>query len=319
MPESKGALARIERALEAIGISERLAKIANSDLTSLLMNVYRARAAKIAAPALTKAWTDPFLAPSAIDPRAMLELDRTAFELAERFTPVELSPLAPLGMCSTLGPVDQNKIEVTARGREVTSDPSNALVLEIARKRSLDRASKARVDLVASQRVVRTPRVDRPGFTQHFRVLALASGGRARESSFFEAEALFDQLSFHLALLAHVKAEDVKLTLVDRTGHRLEALRTAVAEPLNARFDIAVECTTERASARTYYPTYSFVLEAQDRTGARFPIADGGSVDWLAKLLSDRKEHCVISGIGTQLLVDRFLPSRSRGDGSHAH
>ena len=53
---------------------------------------------------------------------------------AEQFEAVELSPLAPLGVCSVVGLASQNKIVSALRGTEVVSDPTNVLALECARR-----------------------------------------------------------------------------------------------------------------------------------------------------------------------------------------
>ena len=95
----------------------------------------------------------------------------------------------------------------------------------------------------------------------------------------------------------HVGARALKLTLVDRSGKKLDALREMAAP-----FAIEKVFTTEREGAQTYYPTISFTLEATIGDASIF-VADGGEVDWTARLLSDRKERCLISGIGTQRLL----------------
>jgi hypothetical protein len=50
---------------------------------------------------------------------------------------VELSPIAPLGTCSAVGPVSQNRIVSAMRSAEVVSDSTNALAVEAADRRLL--------------------------------------------------------------------------------------------------------------------------------------------------------------------------------------
>jgi hypothetical protein len=40
--------------------------------------------------------------------------------------------------------------------------------------------------------------------------------------------------------------------------------------------------------------------------GAELPLGDGGTFDWLARLLSSRRAVFVASGLGAQLVATRF-------------
>ncbi|WP_201022754.1 hypothetical protein, partial [Tepidimonas taiwanensis] len=82
--------------------------------------------------------------------------------------------MTPLGTCSTVATVDQNRVLSTVRGTEVVSDPTNALAVEAAVRRSVgDR--RRRIDLAAYQRVVRAQALDGPGLSAHFGLFALVS------------------------------------------------------------------------------------------------------------------------------------------------
>ena len=45
--------------------------------------------------------------------------------------------------------------------------------------------------------------------------------------------------------------------------------------------------------------------------GGLLPLIDGGMVDWVARLRSDRKEKCLVGAVGTELLV-RLWPTTGR-------
>ena len=47
-------------------------------------------------------------------------------------------------------------------------------------------------------------------------------------------------------------------------------------------------------------------LTATDREGDAVGLADGGRTDWTQRLLSNRKERLLTSGIGLGLLAERF-------------
>src|SRR5690606_7538490 len=119
---------------------------------------------------------DRFVCPAIVDPRVQLEIDRELFAAAEGFEAIELSPLAPLGVCSVVALTSQNRIVSTMRGTEIVSDPTNVLALESARR--LRTAPTQTVKLATSHRCVRAQPVPKQsGFTAHFRIFCLTSAG----------------------------------------------------------------------------------------------------------------------------------------------
>jgi len=158
-------------------VREALASgLAPSELWSLLLGVLESRARARTPANLREQWKqDRFVQPCAIDQRALLELDRHLFTAAADFQAIELSPVAPLGVCLSMAPASQNKIVSTARGTEVVSDPTNVLALECA-SRLAD--STAPVRLATSHRCTRAQAVPKlPGFAAHFRMFCLATAG----------------------------------------------------------------------------------------------------------------------------------------------
>lgn len=57
-----------------------------------------------------------------------------------------------------------------------------------------------------------------------------------------------------------------------------------------------------------YYPHLCFHIFACKRDGKTVQLGDGGAVDWLAKLLGNRREAMVTSGIGSELIQKLFNP-----------
>lgn len=313
-------VARIEQRLGLPGLSDRLAReLSPTQLQSLMLAVYR-RVARERRPAtvLERFGDDAFVRPCPVAPARLLELDQLAFERAAAagFVPVELSPLAPLSTCTSVAPVDPNNVVSTIRNTEVASDATNVLALECALRRRSWRptapGSDEVVRLCASHRVVRAQRFDIPGFTQHFRLLALASAGRDRGALRFELEALREHLGVHLSLLVALRERGhrigrIAVRLIDRSGRHHEVLRAQVAARLPDELgDVPVQIVAEREGAREYYPGISFMIDAEDPEGIVLPVADGGVTDWTAQLLSNRKERLMISGLGTELLCARF-------------
>jgi len=192
-------VARIVSELGTPGLVEALSReLPASDLQSLLMEVYRERAAELGAADLMRKAGQGLVAPCKVDARLLNHFDRVAFQLAEGFEAVELAPAGPLGLSHVLGGIDQNNVLTTIRGVEVLGDSTSALALECARRRKAD--GQAIVRLCASHRTVRLQPFDVPGYSPHFRLFAMVSAGRDTGSHRFEIQQLTEHIRFYLRL-----------------------------------------------------------------------------------------------------------------------
>src|SRR4029434_1523291 len=102
-----------------------------------------------------------FVQPAIVDQRSLIEVDGHLLGAAPAFESIELSPVAPLGVCTIMGHASQNKVLSALRGTEVVSDPTNVLALECARRLRRDRATIVR--LATSHRCVRAPGLPKCG------------------------------------------------------------------------------------------------------------------------------------------------------------
>jgi RimJ/RimL family protein N-acetyltransferase len=325
---------RIETQTGLPGLFTALAeRLAPSDLQSLLLGTYKLRAARTACKDLLRRFeTHRALAVSPIDPRLMAEFDRAAYEAADGFEAVDLSPVAPLGLNRVLGGIDQDNVLTTVRNTELLGDPTTALALVCAARRRPHEARRGVLRVCASHRVTRLQPFDHPGFTVHFRLFALVSSGRGlgldelREHARFYLR-LFRLLggcgfSFRKPL---VEFSDLRLTeqaLAER-GVRPEEVRESVrahlvggSERFLAERGIALEdrpmegmpefpeaefrFSLSRLEGLGYYRGPCLRISPMAPDGARHPIVDGGVTDWTGRLLEDRKECCVTTGIGTE-------------------
>jgi hypothetical protein len=321
----------VERILRDSGNDELLEilaeRLAPTDLQSLLMEVYRRRAGRQTAATLLEQYQrNRFVRPSPVPPRVLLEFDRLAFSLAApAFEPIELGPVCPLGTNSAVAPVDQHWSVATVRNTEVVSDATNVLALECAvRRRALLQSAAGtteRVRLCTSHRLLRPQRVDRPGFFAHFRLFGLCTAGRDEGSYRFEIASLVEQIGFYLELMA-VSGEigcpmrQPRVALTDWTGgtHR-EKLRVDVIEALAERFPgAALDFYPTREMGRGYYEGVCFKIYARDAAGVEQELTDGGFTPWTQRLMSNRKERLLISGIGTERVCSLFR-SGDAGDG----
>ena len=172
--------------------------LAASDLQSLLLHVYQARAAALRPVDLMRKAGQGLVAPSHAPARLLNQFDGVAFDMAEGFDGVELAPAGPLGLSHVLGGIDQNNVLTTIRGVEVLGDSTSALALECSRRRKA--GSGAVVRLCASHRVVRLQPFDVPGYSPHFRLFALVSAGPDTGSNAFEIQHLTEHIRFYLRL-----------------------------------------------------------------------------------------------------------------------
>jgi hypothetical protein len=288
---------------------ERLAtELTGSELQSLLLEVLQRRARRRVPRELVSQYeSDSFCAPAAVDQRTSVAIDQHLLAAAESFEAVELSPVAPLGACSALGLTDQNRVLSALRATEVVSDPTNVLALECARRlRARPRAagSPAAVHLVTSQRVLRAQPVPKlPGYAQHFRMLALASGGTESKDHAFSVE----------TLLLHIRTALACLDRLEQHGYgfgerSVDVLATEQRRAVGARVLAGLGALGRSLPLEhRYYSAglrYQIWVTAPD--GARLPLIDGGAFDWLAQLTSNRRAVFVATGLGAQLIALRF-------------
>jgi hypothetical protein len=288
-----------------------------TDLQTLLMTVARARARKVTAARVMQRWSqDRFVRPSSCDPRLLARLEARLWDLLpDRFAGVDLSPLAPLGTCSALAPVDQHRIVSTVRGTEVLSDPTNALAIEAAARRREQGGVQGRVDLAACHRVVRA-QTFAAGNAAHFRLFALVSSARDRGSGRIQAELLIDHISFWQRALAELLPGAATRITVTVFGHQVlaERLRDTIQPAVSAGGPastgpgpVPVVEDPARTHGAGYYSAAAIGLRA-DADGRTVDVGDGGLTTWTAQLLGDAKECCLVSCAATERLTALARP-----------
>lgn len=274
-----------------------------NELWSLLLAVLEARAARRTPAMVRQQWeNDRFVQPCAIDQRTLNHLDSHLLAAASEFEALELSPVAPLGACSSVALTSQNRIVSTARGTEVVSDPTNVLALECARR--LRAAPDAVVKLATSHRCLRAqPVPKRPGFAQHFRMFCLASAGHEQKDHAFLTGALLEHIRTHIAALDRLEQNgyrfpDRNLRLL-ATPERMHVARR-IADAITGAPVVVTRLE------HSYYDGVRFMLEVSTPPGDVVPFIDGGAFDWLRKLLANDRMVFVASGMGSQIAAYLF-------------
>jgi len=370
-------LARIAREVGQPNLPRILVdELAPSDVTSLLLGVFEGRANRLEVPDLLSADRDLFQ-PSAIDQRVLHQFDALAFQAAEEFEAVELSPVCPLGIHHVLAQVHQNNVLTALRNSEILADPTVSQALECVRRRRAFRSGRQigqEVKLCGSHRLIRMQPFDVPGFRPHFRLFSLVSAGRDTGSDAFETSALYSHLCVYLRLIRalecigfrferiSVEISDTEIVnrLVESAGLNLDEIRARVKahalgsakellrergvifpdsvedpekelgnlaskypisiamarlqrvqeqvlKPLQLEFPhVEFRIDLSRLEGLSYYAGLCMKLSASNREGLRLPLADGGITNWTQRLLSDRKERLLTSGIGTESVCGQY-------------
>ncbi len=287
-------LDRIERAAGVPGLAETLGSMPAADLRSLMLEVNRRQAARVKpAQVLAQYRRDRFTGAATQDPAAFAAFDLQAFSVlrAKGYTPIELSPVCPLGTVSAVSPVGQNRVLTTERGTEVTADATNVLALESAVRRS----GRSWVKLCASHRLLRTQPFP-AGWSQHFRLLALTIAGRDEGSFRFETSSLRSHFEAIATLLP-----GCHIYLTDLDNHK-SALETRVITPLRDIVPITFDDT--RTRGRGYYTDTCFDIHLNGTS-----IGDGGFVPWTRHLLGNNKERLLTAGLGVEMILTHRSPS----------
>ncbi|HWU18266.1 MAG TPA: hypothetical protein VN155_11335 [Devosia sp.] len=305
--------ALLDRIVAASGVPDLVdilaARLSPTDLQSLLLEVYdRRSSARSPADLLADYEKSRFFGAASLTPADAAEWDAVLSTSAGDCQFLTLSPMAPLGACAVVAPVGQSWSVPTVRTGEVVSDATNVLAIEAAllRRAAAKRDPKSQeiVHLATTHRVVRPQAYAKPGLLAHFALSAMVSAGRDRGSLGFEAAALHAQIGAWLTAYRRYFGPKLRLGIsytLPRPGNpdaRLEALR-ALAEAHNAEL---IE-DAERSAANGYYAGFCFHLLGGWPDGELRQLADGGMVDWTAKLLGNAKERLLISGCGVEGLV----------------
>jgi hypothetical protein len=272
-------------------------------LWSLLLGVADERAKSRSSADLQRQWqNDRFVAPAYVDQRKQLAMDSHLLAVASDFEALELSPLAPLGVCSAIAPTSQNRVVSTMRGTEVVSDPTNVLALESARRLRLD--SAATVKLATSHRCVRAQSLpNRPGMAAHFKLFCITTAGHETNDHNFLVNAFVEHLRFHLNAFERLNQHGyrlhhptVQLSVASSRAHLVARITAAFP---NVTFE-------QQLLTQDYYHGIRFTISARSPTGEDIALSDGGAFNWLEKLTANRKMVFVASAIGSQRAAALF-------------
>jgi hypothetical protein len=282
-------------------------RLSGSELSSLMLAVYERKTEQMQpAELLTQYRGNRLVQPSVIDMIGLLESE-LAFLRYQRdrgFTPLKLSPVAMLGSCSVVAPVNQDKVVSAVRNTEIVADATNSVALHVADLRKQGETGVLR--FCTTHRHVRAQRFAGKQYLPHFAIGCMVTAGRDTGSFGFECDGVAEHVGMYIDWLREEYGFEEFGIILKRRGGYDDRLLPVVEEGLHERCK-GVDVRTEELPAENgYYQGVQWKLTIF-RDGREREIADGGLVDWSQRLLGNRKERMLISGVGLEWL---FLMKR---------
>ena len=294
-------------------ISLLVDRLSFGELQSLLLRIFELKTTKKDHSIILNEYrSNRFAQPSDVNPTIHRNLELSIFSLLpDDFELIELSPLTPIGTTSILTPIHQNNVVSTIRNMELAADTTNILALECAKRRDM-RLKKARkslntIKLCSSQRLLRGQPFENKNFSAHFNVVALCTAGKDEGNDKFEMINLEEHILFYVNMLdkiivkSEVKNINVKFFEYGRFDN--SGLIANIKSKLAQRKHIHFKIEKNSEFGKNYYSRLRFMISVVNRSNQEFDYIDGGFADWTSRLLNNKKERLLTSGIGTDFLL----------------
>lgn len=305
----------LKKILKKLNDPDLLDKLVNqlsfSELQSLLMIAFNEKRKSIKIKDMLDQYKkDPYLFPSGVEQGLQIEFDSIISNaLPKEFTTIELSPVSPLGSCSQIAGISQNKIISTIRKNEVSSDPTNILALEASLRR---KETNKTIRLSTSQRVLRSERVVSKDTVAHFRVYALCIAGKDKGNLGFEIETCQELILLYIKVLQELNNNgyqylNIKVIVKCNDRAVLDALESCPLKKKLNEVNTIINYKLDEKENWNYYRNIRFQINVTDNEGEYF-IVDGGDTDWTQQILSNKKERFFISGFGSERFMMIFKP-----------
>jgi hypothetical protein len=301
----------LERIVRKLGVDEIVEllseRISGTDLNTLLLEVFREKTHRSTASELFKRYqTNRFVHPATVDPIQLKQLEIDVLKIANNHLaiPVQLSPVAPLGSCSIVARVDQNKVISAIRGTEVVSDATNLLALHICELiKSRQKSNRDEyVRICTTHRHVRAQYFGNvPGMLPHFHLFCMVTSGIDKGSYSFEKQSFWEHIMIYQDIFQSLFHSDIEVILSGRDGYKdSEGLLQRIVQYGKER---SIKVSIKESNLENqYYAGLQFTIVTKIN-GRELYIGDGGFVDWSQQLLGSKKERLIISAIG----LDRLL------------
>ena len=288
-------------------------KLTFGELQSLLLKVIeRKTRKKNIKDVFSEYLSNRFVQPSDISPVEHRQLDLRIFSLLPAdFELVSLAPLTPVGSSSVLTSIHQNNVISTIRNVEVAADTTNMLAFECAKRRKAllqkDSRNKDTVKLCASQLLTRGQPFENKDFSASFNVTGLCTAGQEKGHDDFALVNLEEHLMFYISILDEVtekeETDKIIIKFFSRDAFDNSSLIGSIKNKLEQREDICFRTENNCRFATDYYIRLRFMIGIVKQDGLENIYIDGGFTEWTSRLLGNRKEKLLTSGIGTDFLL----------------
>ena len=309
MANAKDAITkRIISQIDDRDIIEKLLSLPKSDFNSLLLEVFRRQAGSMTPVDMIKAYkTNRFSTPSEVDPVEYHALEADLLALAQEYgiETTLLSPAAPFASSSVFGFVDQSNVVSAVRGTEILSDPTNMLAVIIAgRLKAKEMDNRTPLHYCTTARVLRAQKFPaRKGYYSHFGVFCIVSSGKDKGSYTCEKDMFAKHLQYYKKLFVDKYAPRLSIVLRKRRGYTDgDGFYEYMAEMVRQEFPGIPLLLDSEYEDNNYYRGIHFKI-FMENDNERVEIGDGGFVDWMQQMTNNKKERCLISGVG----LDRLL------------
>lgn len=305
---------KLQRIVRDAGLGDILnlliKNVSSSDLNTLLLEVFRERVRESTSSDLMRRYeSNRFVHPAAVNPIELKHLEIDVLQIADNhgFSPIQLSPVAPLGSCSIVAPADQNKIISALRGTEAVADATNLLTLHICDLIKSRKASNEAdfLRFSTTHRHVRAQHFgDASGMSSHFHVFCLVTSGKDKGSYSFEKQAIWEHIHVYQDIFKPLSNSGTDVILnVRRSGYKDP--EELIQRVMQYGEQMPIQVSTSESTGKeenSYYRGLQFNIVVKVK-GQNFNIGDGGFVDWPQQLLHNKKERMLISAIGLDLML----------------
>lgn len=187
----------------------------SKEFISTMIDIINKRAKSISACKVLKNYetNHKYFYPSNNDVLTYNKLNTIFFQsVMPEYECIELSPITPFALNSTLTPLSPNNSLSTIRNSEVISDSSISMALECAHRRKI--GDKNLINLASSTRLLRMQKYGngkKEHWTQHFRACSLVTSFRNNDSKMFES--LYLQISKWLDVIYNLNLDLTKINV----------------------------------------------------------------------------------------------------------
>jgi len=143
----------------------------------------------------------------------------------------------------------------------------------------------------------------RRGYYSHFGIFCIVSSGKDAGSYKCEKNLLAKQLIYYRKLLVEKFNAKLSVVLRKRRGYTDgDGLYASMAKMVNDELPGVPVSLDPEYEDNNYYKGIHFTIY-MEKEHERIEVGDGGFVDWTQQMTGNKKERCLISGIG----LDRLL------------